>query len=58
MQTNQPFLRRSVAAILCLIVPAVLTAAEAVPSYKLKYDGGSLPSLKTGADVKLIITGL
>lgn len=41
---------------LCLIVPAVLSAAEAVPSYKLKYDGGSLLNLKTGADVKLILT--
>ena len=41
------------AVFLCLIIPASSIAAET--GYKVAYDGGSLPDLKTGTNVKLFI---
>jgi hypothetical protein len=38
---------------LCLLVPVTAIAAES--DYKVAYDGGSLPDLKTGTNVKLFI---
>jgi hypothetical protein len=43
------------AVILCIVIPVVLFAAESQPSFKVKYDGGSLPNAKAGADLKLYI---
>ncbi len=45
-----------VAAMLSVTVPvAVLGAAEKQPSYKIIYDGGSLPAYKAGTEMKLFI---
>jgi len=41
------------AAILCLLVPTCAFASD--NSYKVIYDGGSLPSIKAGTGVKLYI---
>ena len=41
------------AVFLCLLVPATSIASET--SYKVAYDGGSLPDLKTGTGLKLYI---
>jgi len=43
------------AVVLCLVMPAALFAAEAQPSFKVKYDGGSLQDAKAGNDLKLYI---
>ena len=45
-----------VAALLSVTLPVtVLAAAEKQPSYKIIYDGGSLPEYKAGTDMKLYI---
>lgn len=44
-------LQKVVAIFLSLVVPAVLMASQ--DGYGIKYDGGSLPDLKTGTGVKL-----
>src|SRR5450432_4261061 len=41
------------AVFLCLLVPATSIASEG--GYKVAYDGGSLPALKPGANVRLFI---
>jgi CxxC motif-containing protein (DUF1111 family) len=46
-------MRFAMTLLLCLLVPATSIAAE--NSYKVAYDGGSLPDLKTGTNVKLYI---
>ncbi len=47
---------KCVAALLSVTVPmAVLAAAEKQPSYKIIYDGGSLPEFKAGTDMRLYI---
>ena len=43
-----------VALVLCLSVPAVVFASDN-NSYKVMYDGGSLPDLKAGTDVRMQI---
>lgn len=43
-----------VALVLCLSVPVVAFASDN-NSYKVMYDGGSLPDLKAGTDVRLQI---
>ena len=43
------------AAVLCLAIPAMVFASD--NSYKVIYDGGSLPDLKTGTKVKMYIEG-
>jgi hypothetical protein len=42
-----------IAVLLCISVPMALFAADS--GYKLAYDGGSIPDLKTGTGVKLHI---
>jgi CxxC motif-containing protein (DUF1111 family) len=44
-----------VAIVLCAIIPTVTFAAESSVFYKVKYDGGSVPDLKTGTDLKIYI---
>jgi CxxC motif-containing protein (DUF1111 family) len=39
--------------VLCFAIPLALSAGE--NSYKVKYDGGSLPDTKAGMDVKMYI---
>jgi hypothetical protein len=39
--------------LLCVLIPLAVFAGE--NSYQVKYDGGSLPDLKAGADIKLVI---
>ena len=46
-------MKRLLAVLLCLLVPAVSFASE--NSYKVAYDGGSLPDLKPGNGVRLVI---
>ena len=43
------------AVILCLLLPTTLIAAESQPSFKVKYDGGSLQNAKAGADLSLYV---
>ena len=42
-------------AILCFLVPTVAFASENNNSYKVIYDGGSLPGVKAGATVRLFV---
>lgn len=46
-------MKRLLAVLLCLLIPAVSFASE--NSYKVAYDGGSLPDLKPGNGVRLFI---
>jgi hypothetical protein len=48
-------MRRIIAVLLCLLFPAVAFAADNDNSYKVVYDGGSLPALKSGVGVKLFV---
>jgi hypothetical protein len=43
------------AVILCLLLPTTLIAAESQPSFRVKYDGGSLQNAKAGADLSLYV---
>jgi CxxC motif-containing protein (DUF1111 family) len=47
-------MKSCVALFLCLLVPSAAFAADA-NDYKVMYDGGSLPDLKAGTDVRLQI---
>jgi hypothetical protein len=40
---------------LCFIMPIALIAAESQPSFKVKYDGGSLQNAKAGSDLHLYV---
>ena len=46
-------MKRVLAILLCIALPAALYASE--DGYKVDYDGGSLPGVKTGSDLKLYI---
>jgi hypothetical protein len=46
-------MKRILAAILCLVVPLTVFAGE--NSYKVTYDGGSIPDTKAGTGLKLYI---
>ncbi|HTS12134.1 MAG TPA: hypothetical protein VMH00_08465 [Candidatus Limnocylindrales bacterium] len=48
-------MRRILAAALCLLFPLTVVAGES--GYKVKYDGGSISDVKTGADLRLEIAG-
>jgi hypothetical protein len=48
-------MRSVIAVILCLVIPTALIAADSQPSFKVKYDGGSLQNAKAGDDLKLYI---
>jgi CxxC motif-containing protein (DUF1111 family) len=43
-----------IALLLCLLVPTMAFAAND-NGYKVVYDGGSLPNIKSGSDVRLVI---
>lgn len=47
-------MKQILAIILCILVP-ITSFAAADNSYKVKYDGGSVPDVKTGTDLKLYI---
>src|SRR5689334_7917670 len=49
------FLKNVLALILCLAIPVSVFASD--NSYKVIYDGGSVPDLKTGTTVKMYIEG-
>src|SRR5205085_3901794 len=42
------------AVVLCIAVPMAMFAADA-PSYKVTYDGGSLPNVKAGSGLKMYV---
>jgi hypothetical protein len=44
-------MRRLLASVLCIVIPIVMSAAD--NSYKIAYDGGSLPDIKAGTSIKL-----
>jgi len=46
-------MKRLLATILSIAMPIAMFASD--NSYKVKYDGGSVPDLKTGTDLKLYI---
>jgi hypothetical protein len=46
-------MKRILAALLCMLLPAVAFAAD--NSYKIVYDGGSIPNVKANTDMKLYI---
>lgn len=46
-------MKRILAAVLCMLVPTAVFAAD--NGYKVAYDGGSVPDLKAGVDLKLYI---
>lgn len=46
-------MKRSLATILCFAMPAALFAAD--DGYKVEYDGGSVPNIKSGTDLRLHI---
>ena len=46
-------MRRIVAVLLCFLFPLAALAGD--NSYKIAYDGGSIPNIKAGSDVKLYI---
>lgn len=43
------------ALLLCIAVPFAMFAADAQNSYKVAYDGGTIPDVKTGAGLRLAI---
>jgi CxxC motif-containing protein (DUF1111 family) len=48
-------MKRILAMILCIAIPAAVLAGSKEPSYKVIYDGGSLPDLKAGTGLHLFI---
>src|SRR6266478_3454904 len=48
-------MRNVFALLLCIAIPVAVFAADAQNGYKVAYDGGSLPEVKTGAGLKIII---
>lgn len=48
-------MRRILAVLLCLFVPALAFAADNDNSYKVMYDGGSVQQIKAGSDAHLVI---
>jgi hypothetical protein len=43
------------AVILCLAIPTALIAVDSQPSFKVKYDGGSLQNAKAGSDLRVYV---
>jgi len=48
-------MQKIIAALLCVIFPLSILASE--NGYKITYDGGSIPALKPGTDLRLTIEG-
>lgn len=48
-------MKRLLAVVLCMVIPAALFAGDG--GYKVAYDGGSLPDIKAGTEVKLYMEG-
>lgn len=48
-------MKRLLAVLFCLLLP--LTAVAGEGGYKVAYDGGSIPDIKTGASLGLLIEG-
>ena len=48
-------MKKLLALFLCLLFPVSALAGE--NSYKIAYDGGSIPNLKAGAKIRLILEG-
>jgi hypothetical protein len=48
-------MKRMLAIILCILFPAAAVAGD--NGYKIGYDGGSIPGVKAGTDVKLYLDG-
>ncbi len=46
-------MKKFLAVLLCMLVPVAAFASD--NSYKIVYDGGSLPNIKAGTDVKLYL---
>jgi len=46
-------MKKTLAMILCILMPIAAFAGD--PSYKVMYDGGSIPDFKAGAGMKLYI---
>jgi hypothetical protein len=46
-------MKRLLATVLCILVPTMVIAGD--NSYKVTYDGGSVPDIKAGAGLKLYI---
>jgi len=46
-------MKRLLATVLCITMPIAMSAAD--NGYKVAYDGGSVPDIKTGAGLKLYI---
>jgi hypothetical protein len=46
-------MKRTLALFLCLLVPTVIFASD--NGYKVMYDGGSLPNIKTGARLEMTL---
>jgi hypothetical protein len=46
-------MKHFLAAVLCVVIP--FTALASDNSYKVSYDGGSIPDTKAGTDAKLFI---
>src|SRR3954454_22229682 len=47
--------KQIIALLLSVIIPVVAFGASTENSYKVRYDGGSVPNVKSGNDVKLLI---
>jgi hypothetical protein len=52
MHIPAPIFTRCLAALLVVIIPTTAVAAE---GYKVTYDGGSIPEVKTGSELRLFI---
>ena len=46
-------MKRAIAVLLCLIIPTALLGSDS--GYNVKYDGGSVPGVKAGNEVRLYI---
>ena len=48
-------MKKILAVLLCILFPICAVAGD--NSYKIGYDGGSIPGVKAGTDMKLFIDG-
>ena len=46
-------MKKTLATMLCIVVPIAVVGAD--NSYKITYDGGSIPDIKAGTGLKLYI---